>query len=409
MPPTPAHLVHIIHRLDTGGMENGLVNLVNTLSPQRYRHTIVSLTGVGPIAKRIVNRDVKIIALERKPGPLARDLPRIWRLLRELKPDLVHTRNIGTLEAQLAAWAAGVPARVHGEHGWEVHDLGKGHSGLLRTRRLMRGFVHQQVALSEATRDYLRERVGVAPERITSITNGVDTQRFRPLNAPEAAAANAARTAGTNARHPLAALGAPAGWPAEAPVIGYVGRLADVKHPLLLLQAFELLAFDRSVTAPVRLALVGSGPLLPEIRTWLADHRLADRVWLAGDRADVPELLRAFDAHALPSLAEGISNTLLEAMASGIPSVATRVGGNHELVEHERTGLLVPSNDAAALAAALRRYAADPALRREHGGHARQRAVEQFSLDRMVAAYDDLYAGVLARCGVRLSAALAAG
>lgn len=397
MPPTPAHLVHIIHRLDTGGMENGLVNLVNTLSPQRYRHTIVTLTGVGPIAKRIANPEVKIVALERKPGPLLRDLPKIWRLLRDLKPDLVHTRNIGTLEAQLAAWAAGVPARVHGEHGWEVHDLGKGHAGLLRTRRLMRGFVHQQVALSEATRDYLRERVGVAPERITSIMNGVDTQRFRPLNPPEAAAANAARTAGANSRHPLAALGAPAGWPADAPVIGYVGRLADVKHPLLLLQAFELLAFDRSVTAPVRLALVGSGPLLPEIRTWLADHKLADRVWLAGDRADVPELLRAFDAHALPSLAEGISNTLLEAMASGIPSVATRVGGNHELVEHEHTGLLVPSNDAAALAAALRRYVADPALRREHGANARQRAVEQFALDRMVAAYDDLYSVVLAR------------
>src|SRR5690606_9608198 len=126
MTPTPAHLVHIIHRLDTGGMENGLVNLVNTLPPKRYRHTIVSLTSVGQIARRIVNPEVKIVALDRRPGPLARDLPKIWRLLRELKPDLVHTRNIGTLEAQLAAWAAGVPARVHGEHGWEVHDLGRG-------------------------------------------------------------------------------------------------------------------------------------------------------------------------------------------------------------------------------------------------------------------------------------------
>jgi sugar transferase (PEP-CTERM/EpsH1 system associated) len=399
----PAHLVHVIHRLDTGGMENGLVNLVNTLPAQRYRHTIVSLTGIGPIAKRIVNPEVRIVAMERQPGPLMRDLPKIWRLLRRLKPDLVHTRNVGTLETQLAAWAAGVPARVHGEHGWEVHDLGQGNKALLRTRRLLRGFVHQQVALSEATREYLRARVGVPAERITPIMNGVDTQRFRPRGAAVDLAATAAD------RHPLAAFGAPAGWPVDAPVIGYVGRLADVKHPLLLLQALELLAFDRSLAASPRLALVGSGPLLPEIRTWLADHKLADRVWLAGDRADVPELLRIFDLHALPSLAEGISNTLLEAMASGLPSVATRVGGNGELVEHERTGLLVPSNDAAALAAAIRRYLADPALRREHGAHARRRAVEQFALDRMVAAYDDLYSGVLARRGVRPRAELAAG
>ncbi|NLD70669.1 MAG: glycosyltransferase, partial [Limnobacter sp.] len=356
----------------------------------------------------------RIVSLDRRPGPLARDLPRIWRLLRELAPDLVHTRNVGTLEAQLAAWAAGVPARVHGEHGWEVHDLAGSNRSLLRTRRLLRRFVHRQVALSEATRDYLRSRVGVPSEQIVPIMNGVDTQRFHPRRDGARDEAPAGRDApDSGGVHRLAAYGAPR-WPADAPVIGYVGRLADVKHPLLLLQALELLAFDPALAAggpqrAPRVALVGSGPLLTEIRTWLADHRLADRVWLAGDRVDVPELLRCFDLHALPSLAEGISNTLLEAMASGLPSVATRVGGNHELIDDGHTGLLVPSNDAVALATALRRYLLDPTLRRDHGAMARRRAVEQFGLDAMVAAYDRLYDGLLAARARRARTELQAG
>lgn len=398
------HLVHLIHRLDTGGMENGLVNLVNHLPRNRYRHTIVALTGIGTIARRIDNPQVDLIALERRPGPLLRELPRLWRLFRRLRPDLVHTRNIGTLEAQLAAWAAGVPVRVHGEHGWEVHDLGNGHAGLLRVRRLMRRFVHRQVALSHATHDYLRDRVGVPGAEIVEICNGVDTGRFRPRASRDEAPADAP--------HPLVAFGAPAQWRADDTVIGYVGRLADVKHPLLLVDAFARLASERMTAGrgpgrpasphspPPRtplLALIGDGGLRAAIEQALAGAGLARFAWLAGDRADVAELLPAFDLHVLPSLAEGINNTILEAMASGVPSVATRVGGNVELIEHEHTGLLVPSNDADALAAAIERYLVDPALRARHGALARERVLANFSLDRMVDSYDDLYSTLLAR------------
>ena len=414
------HLVHLIHRLDTGGMENGLVNLVNHLPRARYRHTIVALTGIGAIAKRIDNPQVELMALDRRPGPLLRELPRLWRLFRSLKPDLVHTRNVGTLEAQLAAWAAGVPVRVHGEHGWEVHDLGSGHAGLLRVRRLMRRFVHRQIALSRATHDYLRDRVGVPEPQIVEICNGVDTGRFRPRPTCDSVLPDGPSTAGhivdrapiAQAPHPLVAFGAPAHWRADDTVIGYVGRLADVKHPLLLVDAFARLASDRAAagraqersTSPhspplrtPRLALIGDGGLRAAVEQALADAGLERFAWLAGDRSDVAELLPAFDLHVLPSLAEGINNTILEAMASGVPSVATRVGGNAELIEHERTGLLVPSNDAGVLAAAIDRYLADPALRAHHGALARERVLANFSLDRMVARYDDLYSTLLAR------------
>jgi sugar transferase (PEP-CTERM/EpsH1 system associated) len=403
------HLLHLIHRLDTGGMENGLVNLVNHLPRERYRHTIVALTGIGAIARRIANPNVQTLALERRPGPLLRDLPRLLRLFRSLAPDLIHTRNIGTLEAQLAAWAARVPVRIHGEHGWEVHDLGSGHAGLLRTRRLMRHFVQKQVALSRATHDYLLERVGVPAAAIAEICNGVDTERFRPASPGLPIEASLHAAADDDAPHPLVAFGAPSHWRARKPVIGYVGRLADVKHPLLLLEAFERLHRERAApgdpaaqgpsvgsSSDALLAIIGDGPLRGALEQAIARAGLEHQVWLAGDRADVAELLPLLALHALPSLAEGINNTLLEAMASGVPSVATRVGGNPELIEHERTGLLVPSNDGAALHAALKRYLNDPVMRRTHGARARERAVAHFSLDRMVSAYDDLYSTMLA-------------
>jgi glycosyltransferase involved in cell wall biosynthesis len=119
--------------------------------------------------------------------------------------------------------------------------------------------------------------------------------------------------------------------------------------------------------------------------------------WLPGERHDVPELMRAFDVFALPSLGEGISNTVLEAMASGLPVVATQVGGNPELVEEGKTGTLVPPGDARALAAAARAYAEDPARASAHGAAGRRQAEAKFSIASMVAAYLGVYDAVLAR------------
>ncbi|RPH61986.1 MAG: TIGR03088 family PEP-CTERM/XrtA system glycosyltransferase [Burkholderiales bacterium] len=391
MDRTRAHIVHVVHRLDTGGMENGLVNLVNRLPAQRFRHTIVSLTGVGALAERIANREVEVVTLDRRPGPLSRDLPRLWRLFRRLRPALVHTRNVGTLEAQIAAALARVPVRVHGEHGWEVHDILGSNPSLLRTRRWLRRLVHAQVALSTPTWEFLRNRVGVPEDRLVSICNGVDTERFRPREATHEAPRN------------FAALGAP-GWCADSIVVGYVGRLADVKNPLLLVRAFEALAAqlrgrDPALAARLRLALIGHGPLAGILRDHLRYTPVRDSVWMAGDRHDIPALMRAFDIYALPSIAEGINNTLLEAMASGLPAVATGVGGNAELVVDNQCGTLVESEDLAGFTAALSAYVQDPELRARHGAHARQRAVGRFGLDTMIDAYEDLYTGLLVRRG----------
>jgi sugar transferase (PEP-CTERM/EpsH1 system associated) len=382
-----AHLVHVIHRFDTGGMENGVVNLVNRLPANRFRHTIVPLTDSGRIAARITNPQVRIEPLRLRPGPLALALPKLWSAFRRLRPSIVHTRNVGTLEAQIAALLAGVPVRVHGEHGWEVHDLVGSNASLRRTRRLLRHFVHAQVALSTPTLAYLRDRVGVPGTRLHSICNGVDTEVFCPRTPAEERERSRA-----TADH-----GGPG-----ALVIGYVGRLADVKNPMLLVDAFQTLHAQASISNPalarrLRLRIIGDGPLAGALYERLRRSPLQDRIEAVGARDDVARCLRDLDIYALPSLAEGISNTLLEAMASGLPCVATSVGGNAELIEDGVSGTIVATNDARAMAEALGRYAVSEALRRSHGMCARLRTVERFGIDRMIAGYEALYTDLLLR------------
>lgn len=368
-------VVHVVHRFDYGGLENGLVNLVNRLPPDRYRHAIVSMTEIGGIARRIDRVDVELIELRRSPGPLLRETPRLVRLFRRLRPAIVHTRNVGTLEAQIAAALAGVRSRVHGEHGWEIHDLGEGHPGLLRTRRWMRHWVHVQIALSTPTRRYLAERVGVDDRRLMQIANGVDTDRFKPPD--------------PSGRQPLR--NAPS-WPIDAVVVGTVGRLQDVKNPLALVHAVaSLLSRRPELASRLRLALIGDGPLSDAVSVAVRQTGLEQLAWLPGARDDVADVHRAIDVFVLPSLAEGLCNALLESMACGRPAVATDVGGNPEIVESGITGTIVPSADVEGLARAIERYVDDPALRGQHGEAGRRRVIERFSMQQMISGYDALY------------------
>jgi glycosyltransferase involved in cell wall biosynthesis len=155
----------------------------------------------------------------------------------------------------------------------------------------------------------------------------------------------------------------------------------------------------------MRLVLVGDGALRPRAEAILEEAKMRDLVWLAGERADVAEVLRGLDCFVLPSLAEGVSNTLLEAMASALPVVATRVGANAELVEDGATGCLVPAADSDALARGILAYLRDPSMAERHGRAGRQRAERRFSLERMVEQYDGLYTELISRRAARLPGA----
>jgi sugar transferase (PEP-CTERM/EpsH1 system associated) len=246
-------------------------------------------------------------------------------------------------------------------------------------RRLYMPFVHHYVALSGDLAGYLEHKVGVPRGRVTRICNGVDVARFMPVA-------------------PASQRAAAPGMPFDSShwLVGTVGRLEAVKDQCNLARAF-VLAVKRSPEAAhrMRLVIVGDGPLRPTVEGILRDARVAHLAWLAGARDDVPRLLQMLDCFALPSQTEGISNTILEAMACGRCIVATRVGGNAELVEDGLSGTLVPAHDPAKLAEAILRYFTDPALAASHAAAAHARAIGEFSLERMVAQYEALYLAML--------------
>lgn len=376
--PTPPLIVHIIYRLDIGGLENGLVNLINRMPPERYRHAIICLTDHSSFRERIQRDDVACYALHKRAG---KDLWMFWRLfklLRQLKPAIVHTRNLATLDCVLPAALAGVRCRVHGEHGRDVEDMDGRSLKLQRFRRFFKPFVSRYIPLSRDLEGYLREKIGVLPEKITQIYNGVDSEKFRPP---------------LDGRDPLpvADFAGP-----DSFVVGTVGRMQTVKDQLTLVRAFlQVLKTVPDARKFLRLVLVGDGPLRAAAEKLLVEEDALQLAWLAGARHDISELLRGLDVFVLPSLAEGISNTILEAMATGLPVVATRVGGNPELVEDGMSGTLVPASNPMAMAAAIADYFLDAGKRQRHGKAAREMVERKYSMDAMVAAYMGVYDRVL--------------
>lgn len=365
-------IVHVLYRLQVGGLENGVVNLVNLLPQARYRHAIVCLSEATGFRDRIRRNDVAVYEMHKRPGQDFALWGRLYRLFREIRPAVVHSRNIGCLEAQIPAWLARVPCRVHGEHGWDISDPDGSNRNYRWLRRLHAPLVHRFVALSREIEEYLLQRVGIRRDKVVRIYNGVDSERFHP--------------GGDGGALPEGFGGA------DRVIFGTVGRMHGVKDQTNLCRAFILLCEQHPDLAPaMRLVMVGDGPLREPCVEMLADAGLSAQAWLPGSRDDVAELLRSLDVFVLPSQAEGISNTILEAMASGLPVIATAVGGNGELVATGQTGSLVPPGDPQALAEQMARYAADPHLRRSHGTAANERIASEFSMARMLAAYRTVY------------------
>jgi len=357
-------VAHVLYSFDIGGMEKGIATVINHGSG-RFRHVIVCL-GRGQGSRSLVKGDLKVVELNKSEGNSIRFLFQLAKLFRELRPDLVHTRNWSGMDGVVAARLAGIRNVVHGEHGWGVGDPDGLSPRRLRIRRLLSRWVKEYTCVSQAMVGWLRNDVGLA-KPITQIYNGVDTERFLP-------------GPGDHLRNEL-------GIPRGNFVAGVVGRLDPIKDHPTLFSAFSRL---RETVPEARLLVVGDGPERGRLETMAGEG-----VVFLGERRDVPELMRTLDLFVLPSRNEGISNTILEAMATGLPVVATAVGGNPELVEPGVTGTLVPAGSPEALAQALSVYAASYELRQEHGAAARARALERFSIPAMVQSYEKVWRRVV--------------
>jgi sugar transferase (PEP-CTERM/EpsH1 system associated) len=372
-------VAHVIFRLHTGGLENGLVNLINRLPRQEYRHAIVCIDRSTEFARRIRRPDVEIIEIRKRPGHDPSAIWRLYKAFRRLRPDIVHTRNLGAMDALLPAMLAGVKRRIHGEHGWDIDDLEGRNRRNQWLRRLHAPLISEYVTVSEHLFRYLVERVGIDPGKITHICNGVDTTVFTPPDNDHPECRELRTVFGP-----------------DTFVVGSVGRMQSVKDHLCLARAFIALRSDEpGFAGNLRLAIAGDGEMRQAVLDELSDAGLATSSWIPGDRHDIPEIMRSLHLYVQPSVAEGISNTILEAMASGLPIIATNVGGNPELLRDGIDGRLFPAGDVGALGILLRQYLGNPDRMGQHGRAARERAVSVFGMDVMVQKYRALYANRL--------------
>ncbi len=255
----PLLIVHVVHHFDTGGLENGMVNLFNTLPPERFRHVVVCLTGYTDFRRRITAQPVEFLALNKTPGYDYAWAPRLWKLLRGLKPDLVHTRNLSALEAQFVAAAAGIRHTVHGEHGRDVFDLHGRKRRYTLLRRAAPPFVSRYIAVSRDLAGWLHASVGVPQRKIRQIYNGVDCAKFHPRS---------------DVRPDVF----PPGFVGDDSVVfGSVGRMAEVKDYPTLVRAFiRMVQTDPAARRRARLVIIGEGMARQACLGLLRDAGIAD-------------------------------------------------------------------------------------------------------------------------------------
>jgi sugar transferase (PEP-CTERM/EpsH1 system associated) len=359
----PIQVCHVVLSLHPGGLENGVVNVINGLPPDRFRSSVICLQEAGEFAARIADPTVPVIAMGLKPGNDFRLPFRVARVLRRLRPHIVHTRNIEAFfYGAVAAKLARVPRLIHSEHGRTFPET-RVRAWVQRT--LLRA-ADAAFCVSRTLRSDLGAHIGVPQDAFTVLYNGVDLDRF---GTPRR------NTAGTG----------------EGPVrITAVGRLVPVKNYPSLLRALASLPTGSSWVC----RMVGEGPEREALQSLADSLGIANRVQFLGHRDDVAQVLADSDIFVLPSLSEGLSNTLLEAMATGNAVIATDVGGNGEVVHHRHSGQLVPAGDDAALATALTAIVSDAGLRARYAAEAARRVREDFGMPAMIQRYADLYQSV---------------
>jgi sugar transferase (PEP-CTERM/EpsH1 system associated) len=371
----PIHIMHVVRTLATGGTENIVRQLLAGLDPDRFQQSVCTVVPAPDL------QPPDTICLRLNADQSAFLLPRFLRVFLRTRPDIVHSRNWATIEAAMAARLARIGGIVHSEHGRDLRTAGPQPWRRSFLRRLSYAQADAVFCVSEELREHYVKQLRLPSSSFSVIPNGVDVEQFRPN--PEVRSAMRAK------------LGVGPG----TIVVGTVGRLDPIKDHLTLLRAVEI-AIDRG--ADLRLVIVGDGSQRIVVEQALNQKaELARLTVMTGNVSNVAEWLNSFDIFVLPSLSEGMSNTVLEAMATAVASIATAVGGNCELIQHGSSGFLVQPGNPEIICNLLLGLAGNEALRREVGANARLRVISQFSIDRMLKNYDEMYCELVMPRSVR--------
>jgi glycosyltransferase involved in cell wall biosynthesis len=348
-------IVHVTRCLDVGGQEKLLVEFARWDDRARFDLHFVSLTGRGVLAETLEKLGWSVTALGEPEGLRPGLVLRLAKCLRRLAPDVVHTHDDKPLVYGAgAARLARVPSVIHTKHYARLPQNTSRQTALVRTAaRLTQHFV---CVSHDSARAAIAQRIPA--RKVSTIWNGIDLTRFS-FTGPDL----------------------------NRPVVT-VARLSPEKDIATLLRATaEIVREEPSF----RVSIAGAGPCRTELEALAETLSLRDHACFLGEINDIPRLLGQARFFVLPSTTEGISLTLLEAMACGLAVVATQVGGNPEVVVEGETGLLVPAKDPAALAKSMLRLWRDPEQARRLGRLGRQRVEEHFDARHMVAKYEDLY------------------
>ncbi len=365
----PIRILHVLESLGVGGgVEHGIANLIDRMDQKRFEHILCAVSRLGPWADQF--RIVQVVQLEQKRKTFAVQVGPLAQVIRNTRPHIVHSRNWGSLEAVVAArWVRSCRV-IHSEHGVEVDPAAEPRRRIW-FRRLAFEMADRVFSVSYHLREMLARCTGFPRRRIGVLHNGVDTERFRK---------------DSRVRYRFRA---ELGLSDHEFCIGCVGRLSRIKDYPTILRAAE--GLDQ-FCPHWRLLILGTGTECRELEQFVvAKPILRRRVRFLGASDRVPEFLNAIDAYVLPSLREGISNSLLEAMAASLPVVATDTGGNPELVVNGESGLLFPVGDFERLTELLALLYQKPDMRERLGSRAVQRVALEFSLDSMISKYEQMY------------------
>jgi sugar transferase (PEP-CTERM/EpsH1 system associated) len=366
---------HPIFAFKEGGMERGLLNLINYGNQDKFFHIIICLTEADHLANCITSKNCRIVELQKKLGndfalPFA-----IAKLIRQHKIEVLHARGWPTMvETILAAFSKKRVRTIYGFHGKTAMELG---SPLSKKRILAQTFCakwyDKMVTLNTTMQGELAKDCGVQNDRITIIANGVDVDHFFPIKGKEA-------------------LRQKYGLPINAVIIGNVARLDSVKNHEIVLHTIKQL---KRKNREVLFLLVGEGDRRAFLENEIRRLHIQDNVRLFGRSNQISELMNCMDIFVQSSWYEGFCNTMLEAMACGVPVLASKVGGNQDILAPGHNRFLFDPKDAGHLVCLLNDLIDNHQLRNQAGNEARSHVVEKYSIEYMVQEYENLYSGLV--------------
>lgn len=366
-------VLHLVLSLNVGGAERVVSSLVTDQKGEDIEQSVCCLDQIGSLGLELINEGYDAICLKRKPGVDLKLVWRIWKYCYKKNIDIIHTHGespwfYGALACQLVPLAKiSCITTIHGYGGGDRKELKQ-----YRLWKFLTRLSKKVVCVSRIFQTEL-ESAGLITKKLTTIVNCLDPAQFKGFE--------------------NTILRTEYGIDKDEFVVGIVARLSSIKNHILLLAAVEKLT--RQNSKKIRLVIVGDGPERSVLESEVEKLRIKNLVVFCGEQQTIYKFYKLFDVFVLPSFSEGISMTLLEAMASGVPVIASAVGGNTEIIVHNENGLLFPSNNLDSLVRCINRVMKEENLVKKLVEEANRTIHKKFSLDAMLSAYSSLYREVV--------------